>query len=84
MAGRPTAFQVFGTSYMYRTELTFSFARQEALSDAARINVLFDGHGDWHGGRGYNARRWNVLYGDWHVKSANRAQYNEAWDTPVF
>ncbi|NPV47320.1 MAG: DUF1559 domain-containing protein [Armatimonadetes bacterium] len=81
--GRPTAFDAFGTSYMYRTELTFTFSRQEALRDPARINVLFDGYGDWHGGRAHHARRWNVLYGDWHVKSANRAQYDEAWDYPL-
>jgi type II secretory pathway pseudopilin PulG len=84
LAGRPEAFQAFGTSYMYRTELTFSRARQEALRDPVKVNVLFDGYGSWHGGRAWGARRWNVLHGDGHVKSANRAQYDEGWSCPVF
>jgi len=41
------------------------------------------GYGTFHGGRGHNARRWNILYGDGHVKSASRAQYDEAWRYPL-
>jgi general secretion pathway protein G len=82
--GRPTAFAAFGTSYMYRTELSFLQARQESLSQPAQVNVFFDGYGNWHGGNGFNDRRWNILYGDGHVKTANRGQYDEAWHTSIY
>jgi len=36
---RPTAFEAFGTSYLYRTELTFSLSRQEALEEPTKVNV---------------------------------------------
>ncbi len=81
--GRPTSFEALQTSYMYRTELTFSRIPVEQLQDPVAVNVFFDGHGAWHGGRGYNDRRWNVLYPDGHVKSANRTQMDEAWYTPL-
>jgi len=81
--GRPTGFQAFGTSYMYRTELSFTGATQESMPDAVGTNVIFDSMGDWHGGGKYDSGRWNVLYGDGHVKSTNRPEYNKAWSTPV-
>ncbi len=83
LAARPTSFGVLGSSYMYRTELTFVQATPEALSDPVKVNVMFDGSGRWHGGDDWGAMRWNVLYADGHVKTANRGQYDEAWDTPV-
>lgn len=83
LAARPTAWDAFGTSYIYRTELTFSALGQGNLPHAAETNVLFDGHSSWHGGRAREAGRWNVLYADGHVKNVNFAQYDEAWDTPL-
>jgi prepilin-type N-terminal cleavage/methylation domain-containing protein/prepilin-type processing-associated H-X9-DG protein len=82
--GRPTAFAALGTSYMYRTELTFLQARPESLNNPAQVNVFFDGYGNWHGGENYNDRRWNILYADGHAKTANRQQYDEAWYTPIY
>jgi len=84
LPARPTAYDTFGTSYMYRTELTFQQAMQENLKDPVAINVMFDGSGGWHGGSGWGNGRWNVLYGDGHVRTANRARYDEAWNTPVY
>jgi len=84
MPAHPTCFAAYGTSYLYRTELTFRQASQESLAHPAEINVMFDGHGSWHGGRGFAHGRWNILYGDGHVKSANREQYDRAWNTPVY
>ena len=84
LPAHPSCYGTFGTSYMYRTELTFSQATQESLANAVGINVMFDGHGSWHGGNDFGGKRWNVLYGDGHVKTANRAQYDEAWDVSVF
>lgn len=78
LPAHPSSFAAFGTSYMYRTEITFRQATQENLNDPVKINVLFDANSKWHGGE-----RWNVLYADGHVKSANRSQYEEGWECPV-
>jgi general secretion pathway protein G len=83
LAAHPSSYAAFGTSYMWRTELTFSRAMPELLPDPVATNVLFDGHGKWHGGSGYNARRWNMLFGDGHVKSVGRRDFENAWATPV-
>ena len=81
--GRPTGFQAFGTSYMYRTELTFAGATAESLPDPVGVNVMFDSMGSWHGGGGVERGRWNILFGDGHVKSSNHPDYSKAWSTPV-
>jgi len=79
--GTPTAFDAFGTSYMWRTEVAFARCGPSLLDRPTETNILFDGHGTWHGSA--NSGRWNVLYGDGHVKSANSAQLDDAWATPV-
>jgi prepilin-type N-terminal cleavage/methylation domain-containing protein/prepilin-type processing-associated H-X9-DG protein len=84
LLAHPTSYDSFGTSYMYRTELSFRQATQATLRSAAEINVYFDGHGSWHGAKSFEGRRWNMLFGDGHVKYVNRAQYDAAWNTPVF
>jgi len=83
--GRPTAFEAFGNSYHYRTEVAFRCLGTTSLEDPAGVNILFDGHGSWHSGsHAYNARRWNVMFGDGHVKNVGRAQYQQAWSTPLY
>lgn len=84
LPAHPSCFATFGTSYLYRTEITFRQASQESLPDPVNANVMMDGSGAWHGGSGREDGRWNILYGDGHVKTANRAQYDKAWDTPVY
>ncbi len=79
----PTSYEAFGTSYMWRTEIAFQQAMPESLHDPVWTNVLFDGHGKWHGGSGYMERRWDMLFGDFHVKSVDRATFDKAWDTPI-
>lgn len=82
--GTPTAFDALGTSYMWRTEIVFQHTGPSTLDDPTATNILFDGHGAWHGGGGaYENGRWNILYGDGHVKSANSGQFDEAWATAV-
>ncbi len=81
--GRPTAFEAFGSSYFYRTEVAFSQVSPEAMQDGARVNVFFDSWGGWHGREGYGRGRWNILYADGHVKSADRNAYNAAWAFPL-
>ncbi len=83
LIAHPTSYVAFGTSYMWRTEIAFQGAMPETLPDPVRVNVLFDGHGKWHGGNGFNERRWNILFGDFHVKNVGRETYEEAWSTAV-
>jgi general secretion pathway protein G len=81
--GTPTAYQAFGSSYQWQTYLTFSQVTVESLTNPAAVNVMFDAWGGWHGGTAWNDGRWNILYADNHVLSANRNAYEAAWDTPV-
>jgi len=84
LPAHPSSYAALGSSYMYRTELTFLQASQESLADPVSVNVMFDGSGTWHGGNDWAEFRWNVLYGDGHVKTANRAQYDKGWQTSVY
>jgi prepilin-type N-terminal cleavage/methylation domain-containing protein len=84
LSALPTSYEAFGTSYMWRTEICFQQATPERLRDPVWTNVLFDGHGRWHGGSAYTERRWNMLFGDFHVKSIDRATYDRAWQTPIY
>jgi prepilin-type N-terminal cleavage/methylation domain-containing protein/prepilin-type processing-associated H-X9-DG protein len=77
--GQPSSFEAFGTSYMYQTILTFRGGLISNLKDPVGTNVFFDGHGSWHGSRGYAAKRWNVLFGDGHVKNSDREAYDAGW-----
>lgn len=83
LIAQPTSYDAFGTSYMWRTEVSFQQVTEGTLRDPTGINLLFDGHGKWHGGNGFNERRWNMLFGDFHVKGVGRAAYEDAWGTPV-
>ncbi len=80
---QPTAFEGVGTSYNFRTEVAFTHMGPSLLADPVNTNILFDGHGSWHGGDSYREGRWNVLFGDGHVKSINSRQLDAAWNTPV-
>lgn len=79
----PTAFAGVGSSYHYRTEVAFAHSGPSLLPDPVATNIMMDGHGSWHGGRKYEDGRWNVLFGDGHVKSINVGQLDEAWYTAV-
>lgn len=85
---RPTAFQAFGTSYLYRTEIALLHTPYGALvaydsagtaHEGAEVNVLMDGNGSWHGGYLVSQKRYNELMGDGHVVNQNIAQYGETW-----
>ncbi len=82
--GTPTSFQAFGTSYFYRTEMVFAGTVYGSSDRVAEVNLIFDGHGSWHGRSNIDShKRWNILYADGHVKTANREQYDRAWSTPL-
>lgn len=88
LSARPTSFDAFATSYYYRTELTLKRKKDLLAHDRtlphtehgpSEINVLFDGHGSWHGGADAKQRRYNVLWGDGHVKNTGRDSFIQAW-----
>ena len=81
---RPTAFQKLGNSYFYRTEVAFRMIPVGSMIDPANTNLIFDGHGQWHGsGLIWTKKRWNILYADGHAKTASYTQYEDAWNTPI-
>jgi general secretion pathway protein G len=81
---RPSMFQAFGTSYMYRTEITLKAKSDSNLAGIrpngeeagpSEINILMDGNGHWHGSWLASSRRYNVLMADGHAVSQNPEQY---------
>ncbi len=83
MNARPTAFAAYGSSYHYRTEISFSFTLYSGMAFPAETNVLFDAHGSWHGQFLLHARRYNILYADGHVRNVDRGGWDRAWATPL-
>ncbi len=71
---RPTSFARLGTSYSYRTDITRLQIPDGAFRAPARVAVLFDACGRWHGSWDVGEWRYNVLHGDGHAKSLSRGQ----------
>ncbi len=89
LKARPTAFEKFRTSYLFRTELAlkrksfsavtcFDYKTPHDELGNSRVNIILDGNGGWHGGI-LGARRYNVLMADGHVVSQNSDQFDESW-----
>jgi prepilin-type N-terminal cleavage/methylation domain-containing protein len=88
-----TAYEAFGISYAYRTELGLYDQDQADLRDPAAVNVIWDMAGYWHSRYHRNPQwdsqaadvadrlRWHytVLWGDWHVSDATDDQLYNAW-----
>lgn len=96
MYAKPTMFEAFGGSYLYRTEISFRHKSLDGLSGwrrgpdgqwqevgATEINMLFDGNGSWHGTGLFPEKRYAVLFADGHAKSRSRDQYDQAWATAL-
>lgn len=95
LSARPTMFQKYGASYLYRTEVAFRHLNLDSVSaldadgkeiGAAGIGVLFDGNGSWHGGVLSFTRsslRYNVLFGDGHAQHTPYDQYLRAWSVHI-
>ena len=88
MNATPTAFQAFGTSYLYRTEIALLHTSYGSLvaydaagnpHEGSEVNVLMDGNGSWHGGYLVNQKRYNELMGDGHVVNQNIDQFGQTW-----
>jgi type II secretory pathway pseudopilin PulG len=82
---QPTSFRKFGTSYVYRTELTFRGLAVDTLRRPAEVNMFMDGSGQWHGDRGDDLwKYWYcVVFCDGHAKMVNRSDYMNAWLEPL-
>ncbi len=96
MPARPTMFEKYGASYLYRTEISFKQKSLDSLSGwrrdnngqwqevgAGEINVLFDGHGSWHGGTLFPSKQYIVLFADGRAKLRTYDQYQAAWSTAI-
>lgn len=95
--GSPSQYATFGSSYLYRTELTLTAQSQTTLSTPSDINVFFDGAGHWHGSSAAATTndttqqfadkvvhyRYNTLFGDIHAKALTNGQLWHAWSTPL-
>lgn len=93
----PSLYSAYGSSYFLRTEIVFRSFTDTLFDRPANINLMMDGAGQWHGtGRAVeahddpavyaglvNSYRYNVLYGDFHVKSVKRSELQILWATPL-
>ncbi len=91
LTAHPSAFEAYGCSYGYHTELAF---RQETLAGmtaydpdppyaehgASEINLLVDQVGNWHGSGTESLGRFNVLMGDGHVKLLTDDAVGDSYD----
>lgn len=50
---RPSLYERYGTSYLFRTEIAFRQMRVGGFQYSAQINMLFDGTGKWHGAKAF-------------------------------
>jgi len=88
---RPSLYERYGTSYLFRTEIAFRFLRIGGVQFPAQTNMLFDGSGKWHGSKGWLAPeyppdpnyRYNCLFTDLHVKNITLEEMWRAWATEL-
>jgi prepilin-type N-terminal cleavage/methylation domain-containing protein/prepilin-type processing-associated H-X9-DG protein len=79
----PTSYRKFGTSYNYRTEISFRHAGEATFQTPTDLNVLMDAAGRWHGGLVFDRFRYNVLHADGHAKNMDRNKLDALWRLPI-
>jgi len=93
----PSDFSTFGSSYLYRTELTQKLKSGTTISEPTQINVYFDAAGYWHGDTAEadpsdtlktflektHGYRYNTLFADNHVKSLSQGALQDYWSTAL-
>lgn len=93
----PSMFATYGSSYLYRTELTFRNMTTTSVPEPADVNLLMDGAGHWHSGSRrleltdtgldyvhlVTSYRYNVLFTDFHAKNLTFDQLDAAWQIPL-
>ncbi len=83
LPAHPSSFAAYGTSYVWRTEVSFRGVVLSALRHPTSVHLLSDPVGHWHGGRRQRDRRFNVMYVDGHVKSRTLDEFVSDWGVPV-
>lgn len=95
MPARPTMFEKYGASYLFRTEIALSRRNVDTLIGTtfdgqevgpAGINLFFDGNGSWHGSPlswGKRGLRYVTLFVDGHAKLLPYDRYQEAWAVQI-
>ena len=93
----PSLFYTYGSSYFFRTEITFRLLSQTSFELPANVNMFRDGAGHWHGSeaalraddddyayfRKIKGYRYNTLFGDFHAKSLHFDQLQAAWNVQL-
>ncbi|MGQ9525572.1 MAG: prepilin-type N-terminal cleavage/methylation domain-containing protein [Armatimonadota bacterium] len=87
-----SAYEAFGMSYGYRSELGLAGYTIGGLRKPSEVNVLNDAAGYWHTRYSRQPKsgqvdaddsdRWsfNVLYADGHVKNTGKSAFDNSWD----
>ncbi|MBX3095638.1 MAG: prepilin-type N-terminal cleavage/methylation domain-containing protein [Fimbriimonadaceae bacterium] len=97
LVAQPSVYGKFGSSYFYRTELTFRRIYHSSLPQPSESNMMETASGAWHAGaplmdesiqpeewqKRIMTYRYNLLYTDFHARSVSFAQQNEAWAVPI-
>ncbi|GAB4453780.1 MAG: hypothetical protein OHK0029_07230 [Armatimonadaceae bacterium] len=95
MPARPTMYEKYGSSYLFRTAIALSRRNIDTLTGIAPdgqsvgpsgINLLFDGNGSWHGSPlalGKSGLRYITLFVDGHAKLLTNDQYQRVWATQI-
>lgn len=93
----PSVYSAYGSSYFYRTELTFRRIYHSSLPQPSESNMMETASGAWHAGvglmhEGISSEEWqkriktyryNLIYTDFHAKSVTFMQQQEAWAVPI-
>jgi prepilin-type N-terminal cleavage/methylation domain-containing protein len=94
---KPKMWNLYKSSYFFRTEIAFRALTQTNFQLPANVNYLFDGAGHWHSASRAlrldddfetflqltHDYRYNCLFGDFHVKSLNADQLQNAWSVQL-
>ena len=91
LVASPSAFQAFGMSYGYTTQLALegqtissvrAWSQQPPYNEhsPADVPLLYDMAGHWHGGTAYSEGRLNFVMLDGHAVSVSRDRANELTD----
>ena len=84
-ANVPNAYQAWGMSYGYRTELALRQVRLSGLPEPSRTNMLADIDGSWHFGSKDQpgTYRYQICFADGHAKSVTMADTLASWSVPI-
>ena len=79
LSAAPSSYERYGTSYYYYSSLAACHDKESNLSQPAKAMILFDPVGFWHGTLTPLQNRYNILFGDSHVKNVPQKQSDKAW-----